>query len=98
MDPDPEDRGLGWTPERVVAWEPPAKNVLLAYHQAVRTSAREYLPGLNQQELDRGIVYGRVDEPRPVAYLLGHLTWDAVVPGGQIAYLRGLFKGMGWHI
>ena len=28
---------------------------------------------------------------------LGQMTWDAVAQGGQIAYLRGLFLGMGWH-
>jgi hypothetical protein len=29
--------------------------------------------------------------------LLGQFTWDNVAHGGQIAYLRGLFIGMGWH-
>ena len=36
-------------------------------------------------------------EPRPVWAALGQVTWDNISHGGQIAYLRGLFIGMGWH-
>jgi hypothetical protein len=25
------------------------------------------------------------------------VMWDNLAHGGQIAYLRGLFLGMGWH-
>jgi len=96
--PDAGERGQGWTGEQVAAWKPPARDVLLGYYQAVRRGAREYLPALTQEDLDMKIVWGRVDEPRSVAGLLGHLTWDAVIHGGQIAFLRGLYKGMGWHI
>jgi len=38
-----------------------------------------------------------VEEPRTVAAALGQVTWDNVAHGGQIAYLRGLFQGMGWY-
>src|SRR5215470_6285908 len=38
-----------------------------------------------------------VPEPRTVAAALGQMTWDNVAHGGQIAYLRGLFQGMGWY-
>ena len=36
-------------------------------------------------------------EPRTMAAALGQMTWDNVAHGGQIAYLRGLFQGMGWY-
>jgi hypothetical protein len=38
-----------------------------------------------------------VPEPRTVADALGQMVWDAVAHGGQIAYLRGFYRGMGWH-
>ncbi|MCH7571030.1 MAG: hypothetical protein IH919_10780 [Deltaproteobacteria bacterium] len=38
-----------------------------------------------------------VVEPRSWASALGQMTWDNIAHGGQIAYLRGLFIGMGWH-
>jgi hypothetical protein len=38
-----------------------------------------------------------VPEPRTVAAALGQMTWDNVAHGGQIAYLRGLFQGIGWY-
>src|SRR5205085_7219103 len=31
------------------------------------------------------------------AAALAQVTWDNVAHGGQIAYLRGLFQGMGWY-
>ena len=48
-------------------------------------------------DLEKTMVIPPVAEPRSVAMLLGQFTWDNVAHGGQIAYLRGLFIGMGWH-
>jgi hypothetical protein len=30
--------------------------------------------------------------------LLGVLVWDNCAHGGQIAYLRGYYEGMGWPV
>ena len=38
-----------------------------------------------------------VPEPRSVDTLLGQMVWDNVAHGGQIAYLRGFYQGMGWN-
>ena len=48
------------------------------------------------EELEREIVMGPVPEPRTVATCMGQMVWDTVAHGGQIAYLRGFFRGMGW--
>ena len=97
MAPDPEDRGVGWTAEQVAAWKPPVRDVLLGYYQAVRSEAREFLAGLTEQDLEKRLVFPAGAEPRTAASALGQMTWDIVAHGGQIAYLRGFYKGMGWH-
>ena len=97
MDDDPEDRGVGWTAERVASWQPPDRSVLIGYYQAVRAAANGYLSSVADAELQEMKVISPVPEPRTVANALGQMVWDAVAHGGQIAYLRGFYRGMGWH-
>ncbi len=97
MDADPEDRGVGWTAEQVSAWKPPAKDVQVGYYEAVKAAARQYISSLSADDLEVTKVILPAPEPRSVAAALGQMTWDAVSHGGQIAYLRGLYRGMGWH-
>jgi hypothetical protein len=97
MPDDAEDRGLGWTAEQVSAWKPPAKAEQLGYYDAVKSAAKAYLETLTVDDLEKEMVVPPVAEPRSVAMLLGQFTWDNIAHGGQIAYLRGLFIGMGWH-
>ena len=97
MSDDAEDRGVGWTAGQVAAWQPPAKEVQLGYYAAIKSAATEYLESLTVADLEKTMVIPPVAEPRSVAMLLGQFTWDNVAHGGQIAYLRGLFIGMGWH-
>jgi hypothetical protein len=98
MSDDPEDRGVGWTAERVAAWSPPAWDVQAGYYQVVREAVREFLATATTEQLEERRVFPPVAEPRSVAALLGQVTWDAIAHGGQIAYLRGLYRGMGWHV
>ena len=97
MDADPEDRGVGWTAGQVSAWKVPAKDVQLGYYQAVKAAAQKYISSLSDSDLQVVKVIPPTPEPRSVAAALGQMTWDAVAHGGQIAYLRGLYLGMGWH-
>jgi len=98
MAPDPDDRGVGWTAEQVAGWKPPVKDILLGYYQSVRASAREYLASLTTADLEKQVVFPPGAEPRTTASALGQMTWDIVSHGGQIAFLRGLYRGMGWHV
>jgi hypothetical protein len=97
MNADPEDRGVGWTAQQVSAWKVPAKEVQLGYYQAVKAAAQSYISSRSDAELAVMKVIPPTPEPRSVAAALGQMTWDAVAHGGQIAYLRGLYQGMGWH-
>ena len=95
--PDGENRGLGWTHQMVCAWQPPARSVQMDYFEQVRAALRAYLPSLTEAQMQQTKVIPPVSEPRTVAAALGQMTWDCVSHGGQIAFLRGMYKGMGWH-
>lgn len=97
IDPDIEDRGVGWTAEQVAAWVAPTRDVQLGYYEAVNASIRGYLAQVTEDELAREIVLPPLAEPRSIAACFGQVMWDNLAHGGQIAYLRGLFLGMGWH-
>ena len=97
MDPDPDNRGVGWTATQVAQWVPPAKDVQVGYYEAIKQATRAYLATLSDTDLEVRRVIPPVPEPRTVAAALGQMTWDNVAHGGQIAYLRGLFQGMGWY-
>ena len=85
-----------WTAAQVAQWQPPSKEVQLAYYQALKNHTRDFLANITSEELERKIIIGSVPEPRTVAVSLGQMVWDTVAHGGQIAYLRGYFRGMGW--
>ena len=97
MNDEPEERGVGWTAEQVSAWNPPQGSAQLGYYEAVKMAAREYISSLTQAQLEESRVILPMREPRTVAAALGQVTWDNIAHGGQIAYLRGFFEGMGWY-
>ena len=97
MSADPEDRGVGWTAAQVAAWQAPARGVQIGYYQAVKTATRDFLVTATPAELEKQLIFPPVSGPRPAGLALGQVTWDAIAHGGQIAYLRGFYRGMGWH-
>ena len=97
MVPDPDNRGVGWTATQVAQWVPPAKDVQMGYYEVIKSATRAYLATLSDRDLEVRRVIPPAAEPRTVAAALGQMTWDNVAHGGQIAYLRGLFQGMGWY-
>ncbi len=52
---------------------------------------------MTQAQLEESRVILPMREPRTVAAALGQVTWDNIAHGGQVAYLRGFFEGMGWY-
>jgi hypothetical protein len=92
-------RSAAWVGRRsrLVRGRPPPRRSNWGYYEAVKAAAREFISSLSSEELEAKIVLPPVAEPRPVGAALGQVTWDNISHGGQIAYLRGLFIGMGWH-
>ena len=98
MSGEPETTGQGWSSDRVAGWAPPSREVQLGYFEAIKSAARDYLGSLTEADLDASLVVPPANEPRAVSDMLGILVYDNVVHGGQIAYLRGYYKGLGWFV
>jgi len=93
LDADPDDTGQGWSEDQVAGWQLPAKNLLVGYYDVVKAAAWEHIQPLSASDLERQMSWGAT-----IGLLLGVLVWDNCVHGGQIAYLRGYYKGMGWFV
>ena len=83
--------------EDVAAWAAPSQEALSGYYEAVKACARDYLGSLTEDDLAGTITMPNGDL-RPKADMLGTLVYDNTVHGGQIAYLRGYYRGMGWFV
>ena len=92
----PEDaweNGNDYTVEQVAAFPVPKLQDLLDYAEAVRAQTVEYLNGITPDKFDeviqqpefRGITVGKL-----FSYMLSEITQHI----GQIAYLRGLQRGL----
>ncbi len=92
-------RGMGWSPEDLAQWKTPNLELLLQYQEVVRQAARDYINFLTAADLERPVTFPPEAETREhtIATALGQLVWDNIAHGGQIAYLRGFYQGMGWH-
>jgi uncharacterized damage-inducible protein DinB len=92
-----DDFGMGWSNEQAAAWEAPSKDVLLDYFNTVNTAVGAYLQSLSEADLAREIPFPVAPDTIAVGDALGVLVWDNIVHGGQVAYLRGFYRGIGWH-
>ena len=92
-------RVMGHSPEDLTAWQAPSLQAQMGYFEAVKADAREYIPSLSTEDLERRVTFAPPAETRDhsVATALGQLVWDNAAHGDQIAYLRGVYTGMGWH-
>ena len=97
MAADPNDFGMGWSNEQAAAWQAPPKDVLMDYFNTVNSAVGSYLRSLSDADLAREINWTAPTATMPVSEALSILVWDNIVHGGQVAYLRGYFRGMGWH-
>ena len=90
---------LGRSEEEIVSWVAPPLDAQLGYFDAVKASAREFINSLSAEDLDRRVTFPpeAQTQDHSLATALGQLVWDNVAHGGQIAYLRGLHNGLGWH-
>jgi hypothetical protein len=97
LDDDLNNTGGGWTKEQVAAWQIPSKETVVGYYDSVKAAATKYIESLSDSDMERQLEI----PPRPpmsVGTFLGIVVFDNCVHGGQIAYLRGYYKGMGWFL
>ena len=89
---NPQDEGYGYTAEQVAAFPVPELKELLGYAEATRTQTINYLKAVTSDKLDQAIQtpLGELTIGQTLALLLSEIAQHT----GQIAYLRGLQRGL----
>ena len=79
--------------------EPPSKEIQTGYFEAVKAITREYVPSLSSEDLETRVVFPptALRQEHALGTALGQLVLESVAHGGQIAFLRGFHRGMGWY-
>jgi len=90
---NPRDLGYGYTAEQVVAFPVPELDGLLGYAAAVRAKTVEYLKGLTPDKFDE-VIDTRFFGELPIGKIFSLLLCEITQHIGQIAYLRGLQRGL----
>ncbi|MEE8471780.1 MAG: DinB family protein [Dehalococcoidia bacterium] len=90
---DLEETGLRHSVEDLAAFRSPGVDTLLGYHHAMLERLNRYIGGVSEAELNR-----QMDHPRyrTVGARLAGNIGDNLQHAGQVAYLRGQLKGIGW--
>ena len=97
MAPDPDNEGQGHTPQQVAALRAPSIQTLLDYHDSVSTRSKTFVGGLAPADFNRELDEPQY-QPRPtVGVRLVSILSDNLQHAGQVAYLRGVWQGIGWR-
>ena len=94
---DAEETGEGQRPEEISAFRAPSIDDLKSYWHAAEEKASSYLASLGPADMDREMPALAGEGTTELATYANDTLNEALVHGGQIAYLRGMLKGMGWH-
>jgi hypothetical protein len=91
---NPRDTGVGFTAEQVAAFQLPAASELLAYAAATHANAVAYLQGVDDATLEQRTVPSPFGGRLTLASVYQQFLWEVNQHGGQIAYLRGMQRGI----
>ncbi len=91
---DPNDTGYGFGERQLRDFQLPAAPFLLEYASAGKNEAMAFLGGLDDAALETSVI----DNPRGgkinLAAMFQQLIWECNQHGGQMAYLRGMLRGI----
>jgi uncharacterized damage-inducible protein DinB len=89
---NPHDDGYGYAAEQVAAFPVPKLKDLLAYAEATRAQTIKYLKATTADKLDQ-----KIQTPMgeyTIGQIIAILLCEIIQHTGQIAYLRGLQRGL----
>ena len=92
-----EGSGAGHSAEDVAAFPDIALADLLVYHDAVRKNTFRVIDALTEADLEKSHPERRperTDHPT-IHWVLGHVAVEESQHVGQIAYIRGMLRGLG---
>jgi len=85
-------KAYGYTVEELRAWPAPKLEILREYANSVRESTLAFLNLISPEKLSE---VPRPDRsPDSIGVTLGHVTTEIALHVGQIAYLRGVKRGL----
>ena len=93
LSPNPMNIGYGYSVEKLAKFSVPELSDLLGYAEAVRARTLDYLSNLSPERLDEKGEYPILGEAK-LGGLMSHLLLDITEHVGQIAYLRGMMRGL----
>jgi len=91
---DPGDDGYGYTAEQVAAFPVPPLTDLLDYGTAVRAQTVEHLRSSAPAALNETVKIEPISAEMAVGQVFSILLCEIALHVGQIAYLRGLQRGI----
>ena len=89
-----DDTGYGYGPEQLATFMVPEATALLDYASATLAAANEYLASLGDADFDGTDVLNPRGGTMTLANMCQQLLWEFNQHGGQIAYLRGMQRGL----
>ena len=96
MNPSPadaSDNGYMFTVEQLEAFQVPSLSLLLDYAEAAKDKAMELLQESDDDVLDTTVIQTRRGEIN-LTTMFQQVIWEFNQHGGQMAYLRGMLRGM----
>lgn len=84
--------GYRYTVEQLKDWPVPALEPLKEYGTSVRGKTLAYLETLMPENISEEVNF--FNGPAPFSVVLGHVITEIALHTGQIAYLRGVIRGM----
>ena len=91
---DPNETGYGYGPEQLAAFVYPDRQALMAYAAATFEAAIGYLDSRDESDFDGLPVVNPRGGTMTLANMCQQLLWEFNQHGGQIAYLRGMQRGL----
>lgn len=92
MGTPPKDTGNSYAAEQILAWPTPPMEMMVAYGAAVRKTTFALLDTIAPAKLDEVLNPERSKES--VGEMLSRVLTEAAHHTGQIAYLRGMQRGL----
>ncbi len=86
-------KAYGYTLEELKAWPVPKLEVLRAYANSVREKTLSFLQSVTPEKLSEEVIRPN-RPPDSVGASLGHMSTEIALHVGQIAYLRGVQRGL----
>ena len=89
-----DDTGYGYGPHQLASFRAPHAPDLLDYASATLDAANRYLDSVGDEEFDGMEVLNPRGGTMTLANMCQQLLWEFNQHGGQIAYVRGMQRGL----